>query len=64
MNKTRFEFLKKNISLDDRETRSTRYETDRFAGARKLHEMFNENNLKARNPSIFNCLDECLFSCR
>ena len=64
MSAKRFSFLNTNISFDDRETRSIRWQSDRFAAIRKLFEQFNDNCSSTMNPKLFISLDETLYSCR
>ena len=64
MTEARFEFLRKMIAFDDKDTRKKLFKSDRFAAVRNIFEIFNGNCSRALNPDFFLCLDETLYSYR
>ena len=64
MSAKRFSFLSANISFDEPDTHSQRWQSDRFAAIRNLFEQFNDNCSSTVNPGEFLSLDETLYSCR
>ena len=64
MSSKRFMFLCSNITFDDLETRSARWQNDRFAAFRTVFEMFNDRCSSVINPQDYLAIDETLYSCR
>ena len=64
MSFNRFGFLNSMISFDDASTRTERWKSDRFAAAREIFEIFNDNCSKALQAGPYMAIDECLYSCR
>ena len=62
--KNRFTFLNSEFSLDDPETRATRWKQDRFAAAREIFEEFNYNcsrALQAVDENLYELKNQVLF---
>ena len=64
MSSNRFWFINSNIRFDDSDTRSDRFEHDRFAAFRDFYEMFNERCSAVLQPDAYLALDETLYGCK
>jgi len=64
MTKKRFDFLIINIRFDDKDTRTIRKATDKFAAFRDLWNKFEKNCSKYYSPSEYLTVDETLLSFR
>ena len=64
MSANRFCFLNRHFSMDDAETREERWQTDRLAACRDIHEEWNDNCSAALQADDFMAIDECLYACR
>lgn len=64
MSCNRFFFLHSNITFDDIADRGERFIHDRFAAARDLFEMLNDNCSRALQPDEFLAIDETLYGTR
>lgn len=64
MSRNRFFFLLRCFCFDDESTRAERWKQDRFAAARELFEMFNEQCMTSMKATDFVSLDETLYPMR
>ena len=61
MSLSRFQFITRFVTFDDKETREDRWQYDKFACMRELFEAVNVNNAPARYPSFYLAIDETLY---
>ena len=64
MSRNRFDFLSSHFCMDDPDTRPDRFKTDRFAAAREVFELFNDNCSLSLQCDDYLCIDECLYQAR
>ena len=64
MSESRFRFLQRMITFDDKNTRKNRHKSDRFAAFREIFEMFNDNCSRGLNTDGYICIDETLYPSR
>ena len=62
MSNSRFNFISRFITFDDKSSRAERWKTDKFACMRELFEMMNIRNAKCRYPSPMLSINETLYS--
>ena len=61
---SRFLFLKRVITFDDKNTRKDHHKSDRFAAFREIFEMFIDNCSRGINTDGYICLDKTLYPSR
>jgi hypothetical protein len=64
MSRSRFTFIRANLSFDDEATRDARWKQDRFAAMRDIFEAFNYECMSCLIPGDFLSLDETLYPMR
>ena len=64
MSNNRFNFISSHFWMDDPITRPERFKQDRFAAAREVFEVFNDNCSKSLQADDYLCIDECLYQAR